>query len=97
MITDELRKHLLGKTDAIGRMIAEEMPPPEGCDDWEYRDIPWADPDTWNAIFRTIGEGNAKPIAFSDRRVPTFARRGQFWVSPAGCANLKEWAERKPS
>ncbi len=84
---------LLGATDALGRMIADEMPPPESCDEWEYRDFPWMGREPWNLVMATI-DGQFKFIAMSERRGPPGERRGQFWISPEAVIALRDLAAR---
>jgi hypothetical protein len=95
MITAALKAALLGATDPLGAMIRDGCPKPAGCDDWEYRDIPFVDGPLWNQLIQEAGGGaHIRAIAFTDR---DRRRRGQLWVSPEGCARLKAYAERRPS
>lgn len=93
VLTKAQRDGLLGATDAVGRITAAEMRPPEGCDDWEYRDFPWMGREPWNLVMATIGYGQFRFIAMSERKGPPAERRGQFWVSPKAVIALRELAE----
>ena len=72
---------------------AMPMPPmPEAYKDWTYRDMPsWLLVDFWDEFLAVMGEGNYKILIMSERKFPNddrLFRRGQFWISPRGMANL---------
>ena len=79
----ELYQGLMGATDAMGKLIAENMPKPPDCDDWVYRDIPWITQEDWNRIF-TDTDGHTSLLAATSMEGMV---RGQMWVSPT-CVEL---------
>jgi len=90
MISEQLLAALGGKTDAIGAMIRDCMPRPPEFASWVYVDVPWIDPDTWNAIANLLGD-QVSPLACTIDE-PLRRIRGQFLVSPSAHARLKSWA-----
>lgn len=80
-LTTEQMKALNEFHEAFVAGIETQAPP-----GWVYRDIPWMADKFWDELWALVGEGNFETIAVSRR---PDAKRGQFFISPEGMANMR--------
>lgn len=71
-------------------------PPPEGKEDWIYKDIRWLTKEFQDKLFNEIiGNGNYLVLAISTRTFKDSGDErffgGQYFISPQGMENIEEY------
>lgn len=84
-----LVEHLLGKTDALGQYIGDNMPREKGAEDWVYRDIPWVEIVRLLEIL-DLASGDYMTVAYTTKGI---YGRGQFLFSPEAAERLAQFAK----
>lgn len=81
---------------ALDAAITDSMPADLKAAGWVYRDMPRGvrlDDERWAEFLSAMGEGNYRMLASSTVRTSAGVslHRAQFFISPAGLANLKAY------